>query len=46
MAKVKREVEKKTKKIAANAAPASAREEALSQEIEGLWVGRPIASDE
>ncbi|KIM69037.1 hypothetical protein SCLCIDRAFT_1208453 [Scleroderma citrinum Foug A] len=37
VAKVKREVEKKTKKIAANAAPASAREEALSQEIEGLW---------
>ncbi|KAG1715752.1 hypothetical protein ID866_1420 [Astraeus odoratus] len=37
LVKVKREAEKKIKKMSATAAPASTREEALSQEIEGLW---------
>ncbi|KAI6032839.1 hypothetical protein F5J12DRAFT_186954 [Pisolithus orientalis] len=37
MARVKRETEKKVKKLSAAAAPVGVREEALSQEIEGLW---------
>ncbi|KAL4074257.1 BRE1 E3 ubiquitin ligase-domain-containing protein [Scleroderma citrinum] len=37
VAKLKRDAEKKNKKISAAAMPASAREEELSQEIEGLW---------
>ncbi|KAI6000700.1 hypothetical protein EDD15DRAFT_1782041 [Pisolithus albus] len=36
-ARVKRETEKKIKKLSAAAAPVGVREEALSQEIEGLW---------
>ncbi|KAI6121400.1 hypothetical protein F5141DRAFT_1194147 [Pisolithus sp. B1] len=36
--RVKRETEKKFKKLSAAAAPVGIREEALSQEIEGLWV--------
>ncbi|KAI6098985.1 BRE1 E3 ubiquitin ligase-domain-containing protein [Pisolithus croceorrhizus] len=35
--RVKRETEKKIKKLSAAAAPVGIREEALSQEIEGLW---------
>ncbi|KAI6045964.1 hypothetical protein EDC04DRAFT_1857115 [Pisolithus marmoratus] len=35
--RVKRETEKKIKKLSAAAAPVGVREEALSQEIEGLW---------
>ncbi|KAI6169490.1 hypothetical protein EDD17DRAFT_12927 [Pisolithus thermaeus] len=35
--RVKRETEKKFKKLSAAAAPVGIREEALSQEIEGLW---------
>ncbi|KAF9233339.1 hypothetical protein BU15DRAFT_54032 [Melanogaster broomeanus] len=37
VSRTKKEVEKKLKKMSAAAAPTSAREEALSQEIDGLW---------
>ncbi|KAH7888505.1 BRE1 E3 ubiquitin ligase-domain-containing protein [Phlebopus sp. FC_14] len=37
ISRVKKEAERKLKKISASTVPASAREEALSQEIEGLW---------
>ncbi|KAF9218332.1 BRE1-domain-containing protein [Gyrodon lividus] len=37
VSRTKKEAEKKFKKMSAATAPASAREEALSQEIDGLW---------
>lgn len=41
ISRTRKEAEKKIKKISSTAAPASTREEALTQENEGLWV-RPV----
>jgi E3 ubiquitin-protein ligase BRE1 len=38
VSRTKREAEKKFKKMSAAVAPASTREETLSQEVDGLWV--------
>lgn len=39
ISRTKKEAEKKIKKMSSAVVPASAREEALVQENEGLWVG-------
>ena len=41
ISRTRREAEKKIKKLSSAAVPTSAREEALTQENEGLWVGVP-----
>lgn len=38
LSRTKKEAEKKIKKLSSAAVPASTREEALTQENEGLWV--------
>ena len=41
LSRTRKESEKKIKKLSSAVVPASTREEALTQENEGLWVGVP-----